>query len=57
MRIYSPGLLLCILFLSGCTKTEPHTEVPLRADLAGFHRTVTTQSELSQKYFDQGQTW
>ncbi len=56
MRIYSPGLLLCILFLSGCTKTEPHTEVPLRADLAGFHRTVTTQSELSQKYFDQGLT-
>jgi tetratricopeptide (TPR) repeat protein len=56
MRIYSSGLLLCILLLSGCTRNETQPTVPLREDLAGFHRTVSTQSELAQKYFDQGLT-
>jgi tetratricopeptide (TPR) repeat protein len=42
--------------LIACSVPEPATTVPLRDDLAGFGRGVTTGSELAQRYFDQGLT-
>lgn len=56
MRLYSSGLLLCTLIFAGCTQNETQPTVPLREDVAGFHRTVSTQNDLAQRYFDQGLT-
>lgn len=43
------------LLLTG-SAVKSHDKVPLRKDLEGFHRTVTTTSVEAQKYFDQGFT-
>ncbi len=54
MLRYRAVLLLCVLFAAGCARNEVAPTVPLRTDLGGFHRSVTTSSDLAQKYFDQG---
>jgi len=55
MRIYI--ITACILiFIAGCTN-EPETKAPLFKNLGEInHFKITTDSDLAQKYFDQGVT-
>jgi tetratricopeptide (TPR) repeat protein len=50
--------MACTLFLAllliGCGKPEYTSTVPLREDLAKYHKAVTTASAAAQRYFDQG---
>jgi tetratricopeptide (TPR) repeat protein len=52
----SVTLVATAAILIACSAPEPALTVPLRDDLGGFGRDVTTGSELAQRYFDQGLT-
>lgn len=54
MLRHGAALLLCMLSIAGCTRSDIEVSVPLRTDLGGFHMTITTNSDLAQAYFDQG---
>ena len=48
------ALIWSFLLIAGCGGNAPDTTVPLRRDLAVYHRAVSTSSDAAQKYFDQG---
>ncbi len=52
MRLLS--VITAVLLLTGCGKQESAERYPLNKDLAGLHREITTRSQETQKYFDQG---
>lgn len=49
--------LMSSLALSGSHARDNTPLLPLRADLGNFHRTVSTNNPLAQRYFDQGFTF
>jgi len=56
MRKSVPVVLVLLSFLASFRTSGGADPFPLREDLAGFHRKITTKSEQAQKYFDQGLT-
>jgi tetratricopeptide (TPR) repeat protein len=49
-------ILILFLFAFGCSREEK-PKAPLFSNLGNYHFKVTTNSELAQKYFDQGITF
>jgi tetratricopeptide (TPR) repeat protein len=48
------SVILVACILAGRSELQAAEKVPLRANLSAFHRTITTKSAETQKYFDQG---
>ena len=56
--------VFCLIALSGCATTPSAHSLPapdamgqIFEDMGPFKRTITTDSEMAQRYFDQGLTW
>ncbi len=56
MRIRLLSLLALVIVFMACGERRITETVPLRPELAGFHRRISTRSERAQRYFDQGLT-
>jgi len=56
MRSGVLGLAILVFALTGCGERPVTEMVPLRPELAGFQRQITTKSDKAQRYFDQGFT-